>query len=255
VAADTPFYTTPHLSTVLKDPEFPKESLNYVGEALLNFKQSLMDVPPGEVRGVFLHTTLDSLMEEEDLKAKEQGEVLKITCKKGCAHCCHKLVYVTPDEGVLLARNLIKKEGGEISELTMNKLKFQANFQPHQQLDFWLLDEENSKCVFLGPDNSCTVYSNRPSACRLLRVRSPAYNCSKTATMRGEGEIDQNLSLMGEMVLSAGHDLAITEKRKILSIPQAILTSLKDVHEDTSKQAIDKMNELYKKKFFGNKNE
>jgi hypothetical protein len=120
VSADTQFFTTPQLTTILSDPDFPKESTAFVGETLLEFKQSLMDVPPGEIRGVFLQNTLDDLMGEEDVKAKEYGEDLKVTCKKGCAHCCHKLVYVTPDEGMLLARKLLTLENGEISDTTMD---------------------------------------------------------------------------------------------------------------------------------------
>jgi len=242
VAADTKFYTTAQLGKILKDQEFPKETLNFVGQTMLQFKKNLMDVPPGEIRGVFLQNTMDDIMEEEDNKAKEYGEKLEITCKKGCAHCCHKLVYVTPDEGMLLARNLITKEGGQISEPTLEILKLQASYQPHQQLEFWMLDEKRSKCVFLGADNSCTIYSNRPVNCRLLRVRSPAYHCSKVATIRGENEIDQNLTLMGEMLVSSAYDLALNEKRHILTIPQAILSSIKDVNEDSTKELIDKMN-------------
>jgi Fe-S-cluster containining protein len=243
VAGDTEFFTTPQLTTILSDPEFPRDSTAFVGETLLEFKKSLMDVPPGEIRGVFLQNTLDDLMGEEDVKAKEYGEELKITCKKGCAHCCHKLVYVTPDEGMLLARKLLTLEGGEISEKTGDTLKFQASFEPHQQLDYWMLDEKRSKCVFLNPaDNSCRVYNNRPANCRILRVKSPAYNCSKVATMRGEDEIDQNLSLMGEILISSAYDLAINEKRSVLTIPQAILSSLQQVKEDSTVEMIDKMN-------------
>jgi Fe-S-cluster containining protein len=243
VHADTEFYTTTQLSTVLSDPDFPKESTAFVGETLLEFKKSLLDVPPGEIRGVFLQNTLDDLMGEEDIKAKEYGEDLKITCKKGCSHCCHKLVYVTPDEGMLLARKLLTLENGEISNQTMETLKFQANFEPHQQLDFWMLDEKRSKCVFLNAaDNSCRIYNNRPANCRILRVKSPAYNCSKVATMRGEDEIDQNLSLMGEILISSAYDLAITEQRAVLTIPQAILSSIQHVKEDSTVDMIDKMN-------------
>jgi Fe-S-cluster containining protein len=242
VSADTEFFTTPQLTTILSDPEFPKESTNFVGETLLEFKKSLMDVPPGEIRGVFLQNTLDDLMNEEDIKAKEYGEDLKITCKKGCSHCCHKLVYVTPDEGMLLARKLLTLENGELSQKTLDNLEFQASYEPHQQLDYWMLDEKKSKCVFLAADQSCRVYSNRPANCRILRVKSPAYNCSKVATMRGEDEIDQNLSLMGEVLISSAYDLAITEKRSVLTIPQAILTSLKDVKADSTVDMIDKMN-------------
>lgn len=245
VEADTEFYTTPQLSTILNTPDFPQESMNHIGETLLAFKQTLMDVPPGEIRGVCLHTTLDDVMDAEDKKAQELGEDMKLTCKKGCAHCCHKLVYVTPDEGVLLARNLMALEGGQISDHTMKMLQFQASYEPHQQLDYWLLDEKQSKCVFLGPDKSCTVYSNRPVNCRLMRVKSPAYNCSKVATMRGQNEIEQNLSLMGEMLVSAAYDVAQTEQRPILTIPQAILNSIKDVQEDSTRKLMEDLNKGY----------
>jgi hypothetical protein len=45
----------------------------------------------------------------------------------------------------------------------------------------------------LAGDNSCRIYNNRPSNCRLLRVKSPAYHCSKQATRRGQGKIFDDL--------------------------------------------------------------
>jgi hypothetical protein len=35
------------------------------------------------MRGVFFHNTLDDIMLEEDAKAKELGEELELSCKKG----------------------------------------------------------------------------------------------------------------------------------------------------------------------------
>lgn len=42
----------------------------------------------------------------------------------GCAHCCHKLVYVTPDEGALLARKLLNLEGGKELSKQVGELFF-----------------------------------------------------------------------------------------------------------------------------------
>src|SRR6187455_1078821 len=54
--------------------------------------------------------------------------------------------------------------------------------------------------------------------------------------------IDQNLTLMGEMLLSAAYDLTVSEKRNILSIQQSILDNLEYVKADGTKKLVDEMN-------------
>jgi hypothetical protein len=48
---------------------------------------------------------------------------------------------------------------------------------------------------------------------------------------------------MGEMLLSAAYDLAVTEKRNILSIQQAILSNIDYVKSDGTKKIVDEMNQ------------
>jgi hypothetical protein len=47
---------------------------------------------------------------------------------------------------------------------------------------------------------------------------------------------------MGEMLLSAAYDLAVSENRQILSIQQAILNNLEYVKSDGTKKIVDEMN-------------
>lgn len=57
-----------------------------------------MTVPKGRERTLLIHNAVDStLLFERNLKDEKP-----ISCKKGCNHCCHQLVWATEDEADLL---------------------------------------------------------------------------------------------------------------------------------------------------------
>lgn len=92
------------------------------------------------------------------------------SCKKGCSHCCYMKVSVMRSEAMVLAEH-IRTNPGSIS---MKRLRRQAKaktVKEWQQLSF-----PDQRCVFLK-ENLCTVYDDRPIACRYYFVVSDPELC------------------------------------------------------------------------------
>ena len=118
-----------------------------------------------------------------------------LPCKKGCAGCCHTQVSVTEDEAELLASRI--NEGLKIDfKLLQNQMKAVNDNEAYFNMSY-----EDRKCVFLGTDNQCQVYSDRPSVCRTNAVLGEASQCS---TFNG---LDNNQTL--RLVKTEKADMAI----------------------------------------------
>jgi Fe-S-cluster containining protein len=102
-----------------------------------------------------------------------------LPCKVGCSGCCHTQVGITEDEAELLASRV--NEGLKIDyALLQNQIK--VGNSPE---DFYQLSYENRRCIFLGTDDSCQAYNDRPSVCRTNAVLGEASQCSPHV---GDGE-------------------------------------------------------------------
>ncbi len=102
-----------------------------------------------------------------------------LPCKVGCSGCCHTQVGITDDEAELLAERI--NDGLKI-DLNLLKTQLAVGNNPE---DFYKLSQENRRCIFLGSDESCQVYNDRPSVCRTNAVLGEASQCSPHV---GEGE-------------------------------------------------------------------
>lgn len=60
----------------------------------------------------------------------------------------------------------------------------------------------SNRCVFLGTDNACRNYKNRPTVCRKHSVISPANECEKMG-----GQPVPKLIPMAEIIMSAAINL------------------------------------------------
>lgn len=98
--------------------------------------------------------------------AAEGADMTVISCRKGCAHCCHLYVTVTEPEAKLLAENIHRADLG--------RLKAQAGKTLDQ---FMRLPYGDRKCAFLGRRDECTVYEHRPLVCRSHLVVSKPRHC------------------------------------------------------------------------------
>jgi Fe-S-cluster containining protein len=152
-------------------------------------------VPVEPITPIFLLPILqqltDSLVHISVEKIQQEGK--EISCKSGCGACCRQLVPVTESEAYLLLElieTMPKKRRNEIWQ------RFDDAVEMLEELDFVErleeLNELNSNeirelgeqyfqlgipCPFLEKE-SCSIYHNRPLACREYLVTSPAINCS-----------------------------------------------------------------------------
>jgi Fe-S-cluster containining protein len=118
----------------------------------------------------------------------------EISCRAGCGACCRQLVPVSPTEARLLAdlleslpeprRSVVRERFAEartrLSEAgLLDRLEHPERFADADLaalgLDYFAL---GVACPFLE-DESCSIYAERPIACREYLVTSPAANCAR----------------------------------------------------------------------------
>lgn len=109
-----------------------------------------------------LYTAIDELLEAFLQRAGEEGQ--PVSCKKGCAWCCHQEVYAISHEFLYLnayvQKHLSEEEGLAVLERAREKAMISMNRPVEEQLKI------RSACPFLD-SGSCMVYEARPMACRI----------------------------------------------------------------------------------------
>jgi len=138
----------------------------------------------------------------------------QISCRKGCAHCCHLNVSATYPEAALLVA-LVREEK---IPLDWARVKRQAQFAGPA---VWHTQPfADQRCVFLSDDNACRVYEHRPSACRRHFVVSDPGECD---TQKHPGHRVLNwIPVRAEVIVSAA--LAVFEQG---SLPAMLLKAKK----------------------------
>ncbi len=186
--------TTPHLKAILnqyKDVLSVEEFESFekeVNRLLLHYSDVLAALTPGAERGRKVHELIN---EQEQLSSH-----IKTSCQRGCGACCHLEVEITQDDAVILADSL---EAGLADGMGIDIEKL-FKLSQRQRLDEawkngWVA---SNSCVFLGPDNACRNYQNRPTVCRKHSVISPVEECEKIG-----GNPVPKLMPMAEIILSA----------------------------------------------------
>ncbi len=136
----------------------------------------------------------------EEAQALEQRRLLEagktVSCQKGCAACCRMLVPISAPEALALARTMDRLDQSE-----RNRLLAQLDLAHQRLAKAGLLKQLTSlaesehpdtdeaieplnrayyalrmPCPFLA-DEVCSIYEDRPAACRELAVTSPASEC------------------------------------------------------------------------------
>lgn len=127
-----------------------------------------------------------------------EAEGDRVTCQKGCDHCCHLLIEIAWEEALELCEALQKKEPTEhlriISSIRENAREAKEFFMsvdgghvfarpvrgevelPDNVYDAYFFDKKRP-CPFLSA-GCCTVYESRPTACRLHVVTSEPQLCA-----------------------------------------------------------------------------
>lgn len=161
-----------------------------------------VDVPTAFVPVTAIVPLIRRLGEEahalEEMRSAEIGNVR--SCQKGCAACCRMLVPLSPPEAFALgefvralptdkqeriaarlaeAKSILVTHGlwNQLVELgESSQIPDDDSLEPINQAYYAL----RMPCPFLE-DNLCSIYDERPAACRELLVTSPAGLCEDMA--------------------------------------------------------------------------
>ena len=117
-----------------------------------------------------------------------------VSCRRGCASCCHLFVNITREEAELL---LIVSERDDI-QISWRKLEKQAQWNLAQWGAQPLAER---RCVFLGSGDECRIYEHRPTSCRKYMVVSKPKRCD-TERYRA-GQVAILAPIEGEFIASA----------------------------------------------------
>lgn len=130
----------------------------------------------------------------EEAQIQDAGQ--HISCQKGCAACCRMLVPVSPPEAFAL-KTMVDALPVERRTILLNKLHsararleetgLLTRLRALLERDTPLTDEDmepinrdyyalRMACPFLE-DEACSIYEDRPAACRELLVTTPADLC------------------------------------------------------------------------------
>lgn len=115
----------------------------------------------------------------------------RVSCREGCAACCRQLVPVSPPEAFRLAE-LVDAE----LEARFEEARARLDASPvGRALDAKNIDERRAleialayprlklDCPFLV-DERCSIYEDRPTACREYLVVTPPENCTMPSPAR-----------------------------------------------------------------------
>jgi Fe-S-cluster containining protein len=180
--------------TVRKDSPAPQVTLTLRLSALGQTLQGEVSVPSGAVRPEAMlpiyHSLADALMQAAEAAAAKQD--LTIACRKGCAACCRKLVPVSAIEARRIGALVAEIPEPQRSEVQARVAAARDRLAAAGLLDrLARLDQLTPEayaalgseyfarwiaCPFLEGE-ACSIYSERPLACREYAVTSPAQNC------------------------------------------------------------------------------
>ncbi len=158
--------------------------LSQIRDAIGKFTDRLLGLSPGIGRAAGLHAMMD-----DELKAAAH---LPVSCRKGCAGCCHYEVEITQDEAELLKQ--LVQNGLPIAR---DRLEEQAA-RERKSAEWGRFFNPENRCVLLGENGECRVYADRPAICRKLLVTTPAEACTTPGDSVSPVQV-----LMAEILLSA----------------------------------------------------
>jgi Fe-S-cluster containining protein len=130
----------------------------------------------------------------------EEDQKRKISCRKGCAFCCHLEVQVTDLEKDLIM-DYAKEHG-----IKYNEKKLEEQLQYNEQT---LPLSDVSRCVFLSNQNTCNIYEVRPLHCRkYLVLNDPKFcNAKKYPSHSTKVHFHSNTEILASAILTAARKM------------------------------------------------
>jgi len=160
-----------------------------------------------------LYEALDPVGERQ---AAKQGT----SCARGCAHCCHLMTAITLPEGLLLADLVLARD--DWREVLVRMAQAAKAVSQTTRVEYF---HQQRPCVFLD-GNECSVYADRPAACRYHYAASPSEQCSPG--YEGPMQALNLIELEGEVWNFATHTLG-DEGLTTAPIPMLVLHCVEGV--------------------------
>lgn len=135
-------------------------------------------------RLVVLNRKFDQAIEQDKVLS---ADAARISCRKGCSHCCEQFVMLTFPEAQLIAEKhpdvvraaLPKLHAQEEQFVAMDGATALATDGPTRSAFYDRWFQTRTKCPFLGEDNLCGIYESRPSGCRTYFVIDEPAKCAE----------------------------------------------------------------------------
>jgi Fe-S-cluster containining protein len=120
--------------------------------------------------------------------AKQLGALIPpVSCTPGCAACCKQLQAVSLPEAINIVATYPNTVRHALPALREHDAMLSSIAATHGIPDVMTSDTREvfthgwwlarQRCALLGPDDLCTVYAQRPIACRTYHVRSDPALC------------------------------------------------------------------------------
>ncbi len=134
---------------------------------------------------------------------KAASREMNATCEKGCAACCHQLVWLSLPEAIAIADHLLTAPEWRCQlPLLTERLNQQLTILEDSEITRQSYFALRQPCVFLGPQNLCRVYAQRPTACRYYYVVTEPALCGHPSGSELIASID--LTELETRVISEG---------------------------------------------------
>jgi Fe-S-cluster containining protein len=173
------------------------------------------------------HVLADAIVDRGVRDNQGRGEA--ISCRKGCGACCRQVVPISQPEARqihALVENQPEPRRTEIrARFEAARARLQETNLPRRMAHAESLDDASRQslavdyfrlgiaCPFLE-DESCSIYEDRPLACREYLVITPAINCSQPTV-----EPVIRIKLPARISLALGQLEPITAERSVWWMP------------------------------------
>jgi Fe-S-cluster containining protein len=164
----------------------------------------------------------------------------KVSCAKGCAHCCHLLVEVFWEEARELAKwvqsqseqkreywyKKIQANAADFEQLCSKRKHWRPYAEPFSDDDMEFTDglcdnyfgKTLRPCTFLGEDGACQSYAARPSSCRLHLVTSDPDLCKADVEDDEDYNVPDRVEELGDEVAAVNSAAAQDGRRGQMAV-------------------------------------
>jgi Fe-S-cluster containining protein len=154
------------------------------------------------------------------------GEDVPVTCKRGCANCCHLPPAISLADALRVAVECREVVERLLPVLKAESAHYAAVFALDRAAAVDALITAPRPCAFLTADNDCAVYEARPLRCRSMLVETDDPKlCLPQPTSAPVGQRHELRSTTVTTVHDYDEALAAVTNTSTLPLPIAVLTA------------------------------